>query len=326
MTPRASNEREERHKAIHDAVHKPVTDLLAPHVKVEPIDGVVKFANVKPATAKPSAAAPAAASASAPLPPPPSSTAGAEVEPAGAEGDADGDGDGEGDGSAAGSGDAVQDRRRAKKQAKAAKAKAKADGKGSAAGRATGAAAAGAAHEVSRSEWPDKSVEEACKWTRLAMAENAASIRSQLRLSPLPDLPGTRPVGLAAVAREVCDLPMGLRLDVVLTKASALTSDAALHRVLLAACTAASIEQSRAAALVPVLRSMLAAMAPEELERAAAEVGSVTLLVDGLRVTLVFGKDVFLDGAGLARAEGIADAWATAGWADLGEAYARLSE
>jgi len=192
----------------------------------------------------------------------------------------------------------------AAKSKKAAKKAAKKGAKKGAKKAAKGAAGAAAVVPVA-DEWPSLPAEEAAEWVRLALAENAASVMATLRLQPMPLC--SLPPDTAVIAREVADLPMGVRLDIVITHPVPLAEQADLEAA--AAEAGAADPKSTAQALRCALTAMTAADVPA---------GELTVRADGVAVRLAVGERVFATPAQYASAA--ADTWAAAGFGALAAA------
>lgn len=190
---------------------------------------------------------------------------------------------------------------------KAAKKAAKKGGAGGAAGAAAGAAAA-----ATVDEWPSLPVEEAVQWVRLAMAESAATMAETLRLLPLPM--EARPSGVAALAFDVAELPMGVRLEIAITLPVPLTRPGAIEAEIARALPAKS--EAERAATVDAAYSAIGSSTAAGLPAAGS---SLVLRVDGAALSLVVGGDVFADAVGLAS---VSDAeWTASGFNGLAAAY-----
>jgi isoleucyl-tRNA synthetase len=152
-------------------------------------------------------------------------------------------------------------------------------------------------------EWPTLPIDEAVRWTKLALEENAEFVSSTLRLAPLPL--AAKPALASVIARDVADLPMGVKLDIVITSPLPLAFDETV---------AAAVKGD--ASMVRAVAATLASVDPASLP---VDGTPLELHVNGTRLCLVVGKDVFRDSLSFGAASG--DRWAPLGLGRLAAAY-----
>ncbi len=162
-----------------------------------------------------------------------------------------------------------------------------------------------AAAPVVADEWPALDTATAAAWARMALAENAEAVKSTLRVNPMPLAALPKQAGV--IVREVAELPMGVRLEIVFTLETPLASSATIA----AAAKAAGVEAAES--------TVFSALLARDAATLPADGATLSLRVDGATLPLVVGEHVFSAPSGLAKAA--ASDWAAAGFAELAAAY-----